>query len=190
MTVTHNTAQVLRSSKALHKRFEMATKAASEEAAKHIQKRIQAQIPPPQGNGKFPGYAATGTLRNDIIIVGPKQNRDFRGRFASGWSTEVKVNPSGRSAKYAHIHEVGGIIRPRSKPFMVFALPPNAFSYPTSVNVNRKTYAWKGKDGLTWIKTTAVVIRRKRYFATGWKDGARTAPAVMSGAVLREVRVR
>lgn len=168
---TTNAPEVLRSSKALHKRFETANRNAGRVAGKHVQESIRARIPHGAFGrvGNFPGYAATGQLWQDVKVSEPKQSRTALGRFASGWKTDVYMDPQGRSRKYQRIHELGGTIRPRTKPYLVFRVPP-----------------FVGQ----WVRVKQVRIRRKRYFATGWKEGVRTLPAIVASYYRRELRVR
>jgi CxxC motif-containing protein (DUF1111 family) len=74
------------------------------------------------------------------------------------------------SRKYQRIHELGGVIRAkpdnRAGGYLVFKI--------------------KGR----WVKVRQVRIRRKRYFATGWRNGVRGLPQQMASEFEREIRIR
>lgn len=157
--MSHNAPEVLRSSKALHKRVVFAHRKAANRAGRYVRDAIRDEIPPPSGAGNFPGYAATGTLRAAVAYTEPKP------LAGGGWTVDVVMKDNG-SRKYQRIHELGGVIRARNKPYLVFKI--------------------KGR----WVRVKQVRIRRKRYFATGWRNGVRGLPQEMAREFEREIRIR
>jgi hypothetical protein len=158
-TVTHNTPQVTEAYRRLEKKFAFATRKAASRAGRVIRDAIREQIPPPRGAGNFPGYAATGTLRRAIVDTEPV-NRPR----ASDWQVSVLVNEQSRARVYAHIHNVGGVIRARRAPYLKFKI-----------------------DG-HWVQVKQVRIKRKNYMAQGVKLAqSRMGPAIRD-AFIREIR--
>lgn len=172
ISMATNVVEVLKKSKAIQKRLEFATYRAAWEGGQVMQRAIREQIPHgafQRRVGNFKGYAASGRLWKDVRCDRPRQKRSVLGRYKAGFEVDVYMDRSGRSAVYQRIHEVGGEIRPRNKPYLVFRVPP-----------------YVGK----WVRTTLVRIKRKRYFATGWRNGAKRVPAQFAVYFLREARLR
>ena len=180
MSQYHNAPEVLKWSRALHKRMELATRNSTNRAARHVRDAIRDEIPPPKGAGAFPGYKARGTLKRAVVTVGPKKSRD-------GWQADVVINRNSRAAVYARIHEVGGVIYARRAPWLIFRKPP---VMTRSGIPGNKAFVFRGRDGREYVATKAVRIRRKRYFATGWRKGLRTLPQRFWRDWTREIRVR
>jgi phage gpG-like protein len=133
--MSHNANEVLQSSKQLHRQVQAVTLKAVNDGTKELQTGIRANIPEKRGQsaGAFEGYAASGALWRDVTRTEARR---------SGTTTigDVYMMP-GRSIKYKNIHEYGGIIRARRKPYLVFQV--------------------KGQ----WVRVKQVRIRAKRYFS-------------------------
>jgi len=106
---------------------------------------IRKNIPPPMGQGVFPGYAARGTLSKAVQSC--KTAREIGERM---WACTVDINQQSPAIIYAHVHEYGMHIYPRYKPFLVF----------------RNEYGQ-----LVFAKH--VYIRPKHFFSEGVKSGIR-----------------
>ena len=159
MSVTHNTPQVTEAYRRLEKKFAFATRKAASRAGREMRDAIREQIPPPKGAGKFPGYAATGTLRRAIVDTEPV-NRPR----ANDWQVSVLVNESSPARVYAHIHNVGGVIRAKNAPYLKF------------------------KIGNQWIQVKQVRIKRKNYMAQGVKLARERMKPAIRDAFIREIR--
>ena len=159
MSVTHNTPQVIGAYRKLEKKFAFATRKAASRGGRVLRDAIREQIPPPRGAGNFPGYAATGTLRRAIVDTEP-QNRPR----ANDWQVSVLVNESSPARVYAHIHNVGGVIRAKNAPYLKF------------------------KIGNQWIQVKSVRIRRKSYMAQGVKLARERMKPAIRDAFIREIR--
>ena len=107
-----NADAVLRSSKATQKQVQAAMLTANAKTAQAGQEFVRRFIPPQKGNGRFPGYAATGTLRDAVSWRGPTP-------IPGGVKSEIYMAQNA-SAVYQRIHEQGGVIRARNAPFLVF----------------------------------------------------------------------
>ena len=159
VNVTHNTSQVIGAYRKLEKKFAFATRKAASRGGRVLRDAIREQIPPPRGAGNFPGYAAKGTLRRAIVDTEP-QNRPR----ANDWQVSVVVNESSPARVYAHIHNVGGVIRAKNAPYLKF------------------------KIGNQWIQVQSVRIRRKSYMAQGVKLARERMKPAIRGAFIHEIR--
>lgn len=159
MSVTHNTPQVIGAYRKLEKKFAFATRKAASRGGRVLRDAIREQIPPPRGAGNFPGYAAKGTLRRAIVDTEPV-NRPT----AQDWQVSVVVNQSSPARVYAHIHNVGGVIRAKNAPYLKF------------------------KIGNQWIQVKQVRIKRKNYMAQGVKLARERMKPAIRDAFLREIR--
>lgn len=136
MPVTSNTAAFAQSISRVQQELQTGLRFTCKRAAEHARDAVRAEIPPPRGAGRFPGYAAVGTLRGNVVNSDPV-------RVADGWHALVYVRDDAVTNKYAHIHNVGGIIVPRTKPYLVFQVQGH------------------------WVRTKRVYIRPKRYMQVG-----------------------
>ena len=159
VNVTHNTPQVIGAYRKLEKKFAFATRKAASRGGRVLRDAIREQIPPPRGAGNFPGYAAKGTLRRAIVDTEP-QNRPR----ANDWQVSVVVNESSPARVYAHIHNVGGVIRAKNAPYLKF------------------------KIGNQWIQVKSVRIKRKNYMAQGVKLARERMKPAIRDAFIREIR--
>lgn len=116
-----------------------------------MQASIRSKIPPPRGSWASCCHKAKGTMRNDARH-GPVK------RSKRGYQVRVGMLGSD-SRKYQRIHETGGYIRARNKPYLVF------------------------KIGGRWIRVKEVYIRPKQYFRKGWKLGLRSIRATLPSYV-------
>ena len=101
-----NASEVLRSSKATREQVKEASRIANRRTADQGVKYTRAEIPPPQGAGKFPGYAARGPLRSAVQASGPVE-------IPGGVKSEIFMAPNS-SEVYQRIHEFGGVIRAKN----------------------------------------------------------------------------
>lgn len=115
---------------------------------------------PPPQVGKWPGYAATGRLKSAIVAQEPVQ------RARGGWEVRVGIQHTRKAAVYARIHEVGGVIRPRKAKVLRFVINGQV------------------------IFAQRVRIRRKRWFATGWKQAQERIRRDLARHFQREIRIR
>lgn len=141
-----NQAEVLRSSKATRKQVEQAMLLANYKTAQGGQEFVRRFIPPPKGNGAFPGYAATGTLRSAVSVRGPI-------RISNGVKSEIYMEQNA-SAVYQRIHEYGGVIRAKNPSgLLTFRIGGQWIRVP-SVTIRPKRYWRDGwKYGLTRFQT-------------------------------------
>lgn len=141
--------------------FNVATRESGREAGRIIKAHIRAQIPPPKGVGKFPGYAATGKLQDAIVAQEPVQKTN------GTWQVRVGIQRTRKAAVYARIHNVGGIILPVKGKYLVFV----------------------GQDGKL-VFARRVRIRRKLYFSTGVKNAMPEVRAAIREKFRGATRIR
>ena len=137
--VTHNATEVAKSSKATKDQTTRAMHYANRKTADAAQSYVRRYIPPPKGASLFPGYAAKGALSNAVSVDGPIP-------IAGGVKSDIFMAQD-RTRIYQRIHEYGGIIKARNKPYLVFRV--------------------QGR----WVRTKQVTIRPKRYWYHGWRYG-------------------
>ena len=129
----NNANEVLRSSRKLHSDLTAANRNACKAAAREVQLAIRDKLPGYRTPaGKFEGYSATGQMKRDVSTTEPRKTRQ-------GYEAEVFMRP-GHSLAKAPIHEYGGVIRARNKPYLVFKV--------------------KGQ----WVRVKQVRIRQKRFW--------------------------
>ena len=155
--VTHNAPEVLRSSGASKQQVTRAMHYANRKTADAGQEFVRQYIPPPKGKSLFPGYKATGALRNAVSVVGPIP-------IAGGVKSEIYMAQD-KTKVYQRIHEFGGIIRARSGGWLRFPKPPAGAPRSPKIPGNR---AFE-KDG--YVFALAVRIRPKHYWSKGWQYG-------------------
>jgi hypothetical protein len=161
MIVQHNTPAVVRQTMRVEKHFALGSRKAANRAGRAIRDAIREQIPP-GGNraaGNFEGYAATGTLRRNIVATEPQP----RPR-AGDWTVTVGLRSGTKADVYARIHRDGGTIRAKNAPYLVFKV--------------------KGH----WVRVKSVRIRKKNYMADGVRNAQKELPALIRGELAREVR--
>ena len=134
-----NANEVLRSSKATKEQVTKAMYYANRKTADAAQAYVRRYIPPPKGSSLFPGYAATGALSNAVSVAGPMP-------ITGGVKSDIFMAQD-RTRVYQRIHEYGGIIKARNKPYLVFMI--------------------MGR----WVRVKQVRIRPKRYWYHGWRYG-------------------
>lgn len=143
MPVTSNADECIRAVSGVQKELQTGLRFTCKRAAEHARDEVRDQIPPPRGAGRFPGYAATGRLRGNVVSNDPT-------RTSGGWQASVYVKDDAVTNKYARIHNVGGIIVPRTKPYLVFQIQGH------------------------WVRTKKVIIRPKHYMELGFQRAQRT----------------
>jgi hypothetical protein len=146
---------------AVQKHFALGSRKAANRAGRHIRDKIREQLPPGGGKsaGKFEGYAATGTLRRNIVATEPQA----RPR-AGDWTVTVGLRSGTKADVYARIHRDGGTIKAKNKPYLVFKV--------------------KGQ----WVRVKSVRIRRKNYISDGVEAAQKDLPDLIRGELAREVR--
>lgn len=131
--MSHNANEVLRSSRKLHSDLTAASLQVCKAAAREVQLAIRDNLPGYRTPaGKFEGYAATGALRRAVQVTPVRKVRE-------GFHAEVFMAPD-RTSVYASIHEYGGIIRAKNKPYLRFKV--------------------RGQ----WVRVKQVRIRQKKYW--------------------------
>jgi len=129
---------------------------ATELVAEMARDEIRDRLPPGGSKSVFPGYAATGRLRNSIVAE-PVRYDGLRYRSRVG----LDRGASAHTRLIAGVHERGAIIRPRRAPALVFQI--------------------NGR----WVRTQQVRIRAKHYFAQGWAAATRRTPALLTRLIER-----
>lgn len=132
-TIQTNIQRVRKSVADTQGRYAIRTRALARKMAAAARDNIRANISRPT----FPGYAITGALAKKVVASEPTKS-------GSGWVATVRVQLTGKQAKYAAIHETGGTITAKRAPYLVFNIP-----------------------GVGWRRVKSVRITRKRYFAKG-----------------------
>jgi hypothetical protein len=155
--ITSNAPQVLKSSKATKQQVTAAMHWANKKTADQGATYVQEHIPPGKNRGSFPGYAATGALRNAVQTRGPLP-------FPGGVKSEIFM-ANDRTRRYQYIHEFGGIIRARAGGWLRFPKPPAGAPRNAPIAGNR---AFE-KGGYVFAK--AVRIKAKHYWRDGWAYG-------------------
>ncbi len=138
--------------------YDKAARSTVNKGTRLVQREIRKRAGKPKGN--FPGYASKGALAREVETRPVKKTgKRYEGKFG--------FLRAGKSSKYRRIHEFGGIIRPKNKPYLMFRLP----------------------DG-QWIRTKKVRIRRKNYFRDGANSGYRKLRKTMPEHLRSQVRMR
>lgn len=134
-------------------------KKAVEEAAAYARDRIQMRIPPGATNSSFPGYAATGQLKNAIVASPARQvGKEYVARVGLSQSAPRIVHIK------AFVHEYGMVIHAKNGPYLIFQV--------------------QGK----WVKVPSVTIRPKRFIAYGWRDARERFSEVLFDKLSRNWR--
>jgi hypothetical protein len=163
-TVTHNTKDVIKSTKKLGNTYNNAAAKACLAASHHIRDAVRKQVPAGGGSvGLWDGYKATGTLRKYIVSSAVEHG-------GKTYKSRVYVRGYERTKFYAEIHNKGGIIRAKQGGWLRFPKPPAGARRGARIPGNR---AFE-KDGYIFAK--AVRIRRKNWARLGVDEGRRTLP--------------
>jgi hypothetical protein len=146
MAANSNLADQIRRAKETLRKQEKELRAQTQKdalaAAEIIRDSIRSRIPPNASRSAFPGYAATGSMK-DAITVGRVQQQGNTYKASVG-------TPASTSKKMLTImgaHEEGATIRPKKAKVLVFKI-----------------------DGKT-VFTRKVVIKPKHFFRDGWQEG-------------------
>lgn len=123
--------------------------------ARDVRDTIRKRIPPGSSSGsgmssRFPGYAATGALKNSIA-AGPV--RGTKTNFSC--SVGLAANANRLTQIKARVHEYGMVIHARNAPRLVFQV--------------------QGR----WVAVPRVRIRAKRFFRSGWAEAQRKFPELL-----------
>jgi hypothetical protein len=130
--IQSNIKQVMASVKKEHQQQRERARFVTGKMATEARDNVKVNISRPT----FPGYAITGALARKVVRSGVVETK-------AGFEATVMVQQTGKQAKYARIHEHGGQIRAKNKPYLVF------------------------KVGGRWRRAKQVTIKPKRYFARG-----------------------
>lgn len=156
--MSHNADEVRKSARQLHRNLQGVTVKAVDAGADELQTTIRSNIPHSRGQsaGRFEGYAASGALWSDVQKTAAK-------RSGTIVTADVYMRP-GRSRLYQRIHEHGGVIRAKNKPYLVFKV--------------------KGR----WVRVKQVRIRKKEYFSGATMQRARPRIEAAMARVLSRFR--
>lgn len=135
------------------------SKKAVEEVADYARDRIQMRIPPGASNSNFPGYAATGHLKNAIVASPARQlGNEYVARVGLSQSAPQIVHIK------AYVHEYGMVIHARRVPYLVFRV--------------------QGQ----WVSVPSVTIRPKRFISYGWREARERFTELMFDRLSRNWR--
>jgi len=143
-TVTTNVAKVKQAARRTEQQYRSKAPRLAVAIGQDMRDNIRKNIAPPL----FPGYAISGALARKTISS-PAQ------RVQNGWKVVVQVLQTGRQKKYARIHEVGGVIKPRRAQYLRFFIPGVGWRRAKSVRIRGKSYFERGvtKTRQTWTRT-------------------------------------
>ena len=82
-------------------------------------------------------FAISGALARKVVASEPQ-------KVKGGWVATVRVLSTGKQRLYALIHEVGGTIRAKRAPHLVFRIPGVGWRRVKSVRIRAKGYFRKG----------------------------------------------
>lgn len=123
--------------------------------ARYTRDTIRKRVPP--GNtstsgmsNRFPGYAATGDLKN-AIVAGPVRTRVRAFHAKVG----IADHANAFTRTKARVHEYGKVIHARRAPYLHFQV--------------------RGQ----WVKVKRVRVRAKRFFRAGWDEAQRNFPEIL-----------
>lgn len=151
--LTHNFQKVRKSVLDTQGRYTIATRKLARQVGREGRDNVRANVTPKSIGGVFPGYAMTSTLWRRVVASAAKKK-------AKAWTVRVRVLLTGKVKKYAEIHETGGIIRAKNKPYLVFKV--------------------LGR----WVRVKQVRITRKQYFKKGIEKTRKTTSL---GAIARKL---
>ena len=129
---------------------------AAEFVANNARDEIRDRLPPGGSKSVFPGYAATGRLRNAIVSESVQYDGQ---RYRARVGLSRGASPLLRTI--ASVHERGAVIRPRNQGYLTFQV--------------------QGR----WVRTTQVRIRAKHYFSDGWVAASRRIPGLLTRYIER-----
>lgn len=173
MPVFSNLSTVRRSIDANDKAMSKAIREATPMVARYTRDTIRKRVPP--GNtstsgmsNPFPGYAATGDLKRNIV-AGPVRSTGVSGGYES--KVGIAANASRLTRIKAVVHEYGKVIKPRRAPYLVFKVPPSGGQRVNSGQVGDRYDLGPTRDG-GWRRAKRVRIRAKRFFRSGWYEAS------------------
>lgn len=135
-----------------HEVIRQATPAVARYTRDTIRKRVPPGATTAVGmSNRFPGYAATGRLKSQIV-AGPVRNSGNNGFTAH---VGLAANATRLDEIKARVHEYGMVIHARNRPFMVFQI--------------------QGR----WVQVRRVRIRAKRFFRSGWAEAQTRFPDIL-----------
>lgn len=140
-----------------------AVRRAAPAVARYVRDTVRKRIPP--GNtstsgmsNRFPGYAATGRLKNSIVASPVQESAGRRSNIRVG----VAAGASRLDHIKLHVHEYGKVIRPRRAPYLVF----------------------RNEEGRL-VFARRVRIRAKRFFRSGWDEAQRNYVRILTQELRR-----
>ena len=141
--VESNIERVRQSVKDTQGHYVLRTRALARKMGAAARDNVKANISKPT----FPGYAITGALAKKVVSSEPVQE-------GGGWTARVRVQLTGKQAKYALIHETGGYIKIKSA------------AQIRAMFANLRKYG-QVRSGGSGGKLSRIHIRKKAYFAKG-----------------------
>ncbi len=154
--ITTNAAQVRQSATRTRQEYARRAPALAGTIGAAARDNIRDNIRPRGQGGVFPGYAITGALASKVVNSAPVGAR-------GGWLVTVRVQLTGKQARYARIHETGGKI------------PIRSAAQIRAMFASLRRYGQLGKPGPTRNSGPLryITIRRKAYFARGMETTRR-----------------
>jgi len=129
-------------------RYKLRTRSLARAFSAAARDNVRANIKPRSQGGLFPGYAITGALAKKVVASEPEQT-------SRGWEARVRVLLTGKTGRYAGIHERGGTI-PIKNPAQIRAM---------FANLRKHGQLTGGRGSGKPLKV--IRIKRKQYFARG-----------------------
>lgn len=135
------------------------SKKSVEEAAAYARDRMRERVPPGATSSNFPGYAATGQLKNAIVSSPVRLlGNEIVARVGVSQSAPQIVHTK------AFVHEYGMVIRAKNGPYLIFQV--------------------QGQ----WVSVPSVTIRPKRFISYGWRDARERFTELMFDRLSRSWR--
>lgn len=154
--IRSNAAQVRQSATKTQRDYVRRASALANTIGSAARDNIRDNIRPTSSGGVFPGYAITGALAGKVVNSAPV-------RAGRGWAVTVRVQLTGKQARYARIHETGGKI------------PIRSTAQIRAMFASLRRYGQLGKPAPTRNSGPLryITIRRKAYFARGMETTRR-----------------
>lgn len=150
--IESNIKRVRKSVKDEQGRYILRSRALARRIGREVRENVRALISPKPA-GVFPGYAMTGALQRKVAASEPQ-------RIANGWVVTVRVLLTGKTKLYALIHEIGGVIKAKNKPYLVFWVM-GQWVRVKQVKITAKHYF---RDGVERTRRAWNLIRLRREF--------------------------
>lgn len=95
----------------------------------------------------------TGALRNSIIARTANSIREVTKKSAT----------IGTNLKYARIHNEGGVIKPKTKPWLKFQIPGVGWRTVKQVTIPKREYMWLSDKAVDNMRKTTEDIMKKSW---------------------------